>query len=407
MSLPKDFDLQAELAKCKTAEDIAGKNGLVQRLIGNMLEQLLQKEMDEHLGYKKHDVEGHHSGNSRNGISKKRLKSNYGNIELEVPRDRNSEFEPIAVKKHQKNISSFDDKIISMYAKGMTIRDIQSHIQELYGCELSPTLISNITDKVMDVALEWQSRPLERVYAIIYFDAIHYKVKENDRVVCKAAYTCLGIDIDGKKDILGIWVGESEGAKFWLRICTEMQNRGVKDILIACIDGLKGLAEAIKAVFPQVQIQLCIIHMIRGSIKYIPSKHSKEFIKDLKTVYGAPSEEIAHQNLRKIEAKWGDKYPLAIKPWFSHWENVKTFFFYPEAIRRMIYTTNAVESLHRQFRKVTKNRAIFPTDEALLKMLFLAARDVSKKWTMPLREWKAVISYLSIAFGDRIGANNG
>lgn len=402
MSTSKIEDLQAELAKCKTTEDLMGKKGLVQRLVGDMLQQMLQKEMDEHLGYEKHSPQGYNSGNSRNGHTKKNVKSNYGPIDLEVPRDRAGEFEPVVVKKHQRTISSFDDKIISMYARGMTTRDIQAHMQELYGLDMSPAMISNITEKVMDIANEWQSRSLQSIYTIVYFDAIHYKVKEGSKVVSKAAYTCLAIDREGKKEILGLWIGEAEGAKFWLKVCTELKNRGVQDILIACIDGLKGLPDAIKAVFPEVNIQLCIIHMIRNSIKYIPTKYSKEFIKDLKAIYTAPTMDVGYQNLEQLQVKWEHHYPLAVKPWVVHWENVKTFFSFPETIRRITYTTNAVESLHRQFRKVTKNKGVFPTDESLMKMLFLAGRDVSKKWTMPNREWKTVISYLSIAFGERL-----
>jgi putative transposase len=402
MTLPQNFDLKAELAKCKTADDLTGKNGLVQRLIGGMLEQLLQNEMDEHLGYEKHSSTGHLSGNSRNGKTRKALKSNYGTVEVEVPRDRNSDFDPIAVKKHQRSISSFDDKIISMYAKGMTTRDIQSHVLELYGTELSPALISNITEKVMELATEWQSRPLQNVYPIIFFDAIHYKVKENGKVVSKASYTCLGIDTEGKKDVLGIWIGEAEGSKFWLRVCTELQNRGVKDVLIACIDGLKGLPDAIRIVFPKVAIQLCIIHMIRNSIKYVPHTNSKEFMVDLKNIYRASTEEAAYQNLIKLQNKWESKYALSVKPWIVNWENIRTFFEFPEQIRRLIYTTNAVESVHRQLRKVTKNKSVFPTDESLVKMLFLAIRDVSKKWTMPMHGWKTIISYLSVTYGERL-----
>lgn len=406
MSLPHKFDLQAELAKCRTAEDLTGKNGLVQRLIGGLLEQMLQKEMDEHLGYEKHSSKGNLSGNSRNGVSKKNLKSNYGSLDIELPRDRNSDFVPITVKKHQRSISSFDDKIISMYAKGMTTRDIQSHIQELYGFEMSPAMISNITDKVVEVAIEWQARPLQSVYPIVFFDAIHYKVREDGKIVSKAAYTCLGIDHEGKKDILGLWIGESEGAKFWLKICTELNNRGVQDIFIACIDGLKSLPDAIKAVFPEVKIQLCIIHMIRNSMKYIPTKYAKEFVVDLKKIYGASILEEAEKQREQLYEKWNSKYPLAVNPWIVHWDHIKTFFEFSGPIRRIIYTTNAVESLHRQFRKVTKNKALFPTDQALFKMLFLAARDVSKKWNLPIREWKTVISYLSIAYGKRLGLTN-
>lgn len=396
-----NIDLNAELKKCKTMEDLTGKNGLLQRLLKGMMENLLEQEMEEHLGYEKHSPKGDRSGNTRNGKNAKTVTSSFGPVDIEVPRDRNSEFEPQVVKKRQKDISSFDDKIISMYAKGMTTRDIQSHIQDLYGIEISPTTVSNITNKVVDVALEWQSRPLSSVYAVVFFDAIHYKVKEDGKVICKAAYTCLGIDLEGKKEILGLWVGESEGAKFWLRICTELQNRGTSDILIACIDGLKGLPEAITSVFPEVEIQLCIVHTIRNSMKYVHSKYVKEFLKDLKAVYGAPSEAIALAHREKLQEKWEEKYPLAVKPWINHWENLKTFFAFPDSIRKLIYTTNAVEALHRQFRKVTKNKAVFPSDEALLKMLFLASRDICKKWTMPLRDWKNMISQLTIFFEDR------
>lgn len=408
MSLPKNIDFkqldfQEELAKCKTAEDIVGKDGLIKKLIGNMLEHILQKEMDEHLGYDKHSFIGDNSGNSRNGKTKKTLKSNYGSIDIEVPRDRNSDFDPIVVKKHQRNLGEFDNKIISMYAKGMSTRDIQSHIQDLYGFDISPTMISNITDTVMDLATEWQGRSLQKVYPIVYFDAIHYKVRENGKVVTKASYTCLGIDSEGRKEVLGIWIGEAEGARFWLRVCTELQNRGVKDIFIACIDGLKGLPDAIQAIFPKTVIQLCVIHMIRNSIKYIPYNHSKEFMKDLKEVYRATTEEIAYKNLELLRDKWEGKYLLAVKPWFTHWDNVKTFFSFPEPIRNVIYTTNAVEAVHRQLRKVTKSKGAFPTDESLVKMLFLAIHDISKKWTVQVRNWKNAVSYFSIEYGDRFG----
>jgi putative transposase len=394
--------LEDELNNCKTMDDLCGKNGLMQRLLGNMIEQLLEKEMDEHIGYAKHAIEGHNSGNSRNGKNAKIVQSSYGPIEIETPRDRTGEFEPQIVKKRQKNISSFDDKIISMYAKGMSTRDIQTHVQEIYGAEISATSISNITEKVLEVAKEWQSRPLHKVYPIVYFDAIHYKVREDGKVVMKAAYTCLGIDLDGKKDVLGIWIGESEGAKFWLRVFTELKNRGVYDIFIACVDGLKGMPEAINVVFPCAEIQLCIIHMIRNSFKYVSYKHSKEFVNDLKLIYRAETEERAEENLIKLQEKWEKKYPLAVKPWINHWENVKTFFKFPEEIRTIIYTTNAVESLHRQFRKVTKNRSVFPTDASLFKLLYLAVAGLSEKWTMPLQGWKTALSQFSILYGDRL-----
>lgn len=396
------INLDQELANCKTMEDLCGKNGLMQRLLGNMVEQMLEKEMEEHVGYTKHSIEGNNSGNSRNGKSSKTVQSSYGPVDIEVPRDRNGEFEPQLVKKRQTNISSFDQKIISMYGKGMSTRDIQAHVFEIYGAEISPTSISNITEKVLDVAKEWQSRPLQKLYPIVYFDAIHYKVREGGKVITKAAYTCLGIDFSGRKDVLGIWIGESEGAKFWLSVFTELKNRGVQDIFIACVDGLKGLPEAINAIFPKAEIQLCIIHMIRNSFKYVSSKYSKEFVKDLKLIYRAETEEKAEDNLQKLQEKWGEKYPLAVRPWANHWENIRTFLKFPEEIRTIIYTTNAVESLHRQFRKVTKTRAVLPSDDSLFKLLFLAVSGLSDKWTMPIKGWKSALSQFAILYGNRL-----
>lgn len=397
-----NYDLNKELDMCETMEDLTGRNGLIQKLVGGMVEKMLEKELENHLGYEKHSVKGNKTGNSRNGKSKKLIQSSHGAIEIEVPRDRNSEFEPKLIKKRQRHISSFDDKIISMYARGMTTRDIQEHIKDLYGADISPSMISSITDKVLEVAEEWRSRPLENMYPIIFFDAIHYKVREGGKIVSKAAYTCLGINMEGYKEILGIWIGESEGAKFWLQIFTELKNRGVKDILIACMDGLKGLPDALRSVFPDTEIQLCIIHMIRNSMKYIPHKHIKEFMVDLKEVYGAPTEAKGERSLLSLDEKWGKKYALSVKPWISHWDNLKTFFKFPEEARKLMYTTNAVESLHRQFRKVTKNRSVFPTDESLLKILYLASENVRKKWTMPVRGWKEAISYFGIAYEDRL-----
>lgn len=371
-------------------------------MLGNMVEQMLEKEMEEHLGYEKHAIEGRNSGNSRNGKNKKAVQSSYGNLEIDVPRDRSGDFEPQLVKKRQRSINAFDEKIISMYAKGLSTRDIQAHIQEIYGADISPTAVSHITEKVVEVAKEWQCRPLERIYPIAYFDAIHYKVRESGRVVTKAAYTCLGIDLEGKKEVLGLWIGESEGAKFWLRVFTELKNRGVEDIFIACVDGLKGLPEAIEAVFPDTAVQLCVIHMIRNSIKYLPHKHSKAFMSDLKRVYRAVSEEEAAERLIDLQQTWEEKYPLAVNPWVTHWENVKTFFSFPEEVRRIVYTTNAVESLHRQFRKTTKNRAVFPNDESLLKLLYLTVQGLSERWTLPVRGWKSALSQFSILYGSRL-----
>jgi len=396
------MNLDEELKKCETIEDLTGRNGLIQKLVGGMIETLLEKEMEEHLGYEKHFPKGNHSGNSRNGKNRKTVHGSHGDIEIGVSRDRNGEFEPKLIKKRQTHINSFDDKIISMYARGMTTRDIQGHIKEIYGANISPSTISGITDKVIAVAEEWQSRPLEKIYPIIFFDAIHYKVREGGKVITKAAYSCLGINLEGKKDILGAWIGESEGARFWLQVFTELKNRGVDDIFIACMDGLKGLPEALQSLFPQTEVQLCVIHMIRNSLKYIPHKYSKEFVCNLKEVYQAPTEAYGEKQLLALEEKWSKRYPLAVKPWIRHWENLKTFFKFPEEIKKLIYTTNAVESLHRQFRKVTKTRAIFPSDAALIKMLYLASRNVSKRWTMPIRGWKEALSYFGVAYEDRL-----
>ena len=394
-------NIQEDLKKCRTIEDLMGKNGLLKRLSKQMIEEMLETEMNEHLGYEKHSSEGINSGNSRNGKSPKTVKSSFGEMDINTPRDRNGEFDPVIVKKRQTDISSFDEKIISMYGKGMTTRDIQDHIKDIYGADISPTTVSNITDKVSGLVVEWQSRPLQNIYPIVFFDAIHYKVRDEGKVVTKAAYTCLGIDLSGIKEVLGIWVGENEGAHYWLGICNELKNRGVEDILIACVDGLKGFPDAINTVFPKTEIQLCIIHMIRNTLKYVGSKYQKEFMADLKLVYKAPTEDKAKAELDNLEDKWGGKYPLVIKSWRRNWENLSTYFKFPEEIRRMIYTTNAVEALHRQMRKVTKNRSIFPNDEALSKILFLAIRDVSKKWTMPLQNWAFTISQLAVIFEGR------
>ena len=394
---------KSDLAKAKNYDDLMGKDGAIKKLIAKSLEQMLESELTEHLGYEKHSPTGKNTGNSRNGKTHKTLKNDNGEIEITVPRDRNGEFDPVIVKKYERTIGPIEDKIISMYAKGMTTRDIQSHIQELYGLDVSATLVSNITDKIVNTATEWQNRPLETIYPIVFFDAIHYKVKdETKRVISKAAYTCLGVDVNGRKDLLGLWVGEAEGANFWLSVFTELKNRGMKDVLVACVDGLKGFPEAINTVFPMAEIQLCVIHQIRNTLKYIASKDQKEFMKQLKPVYSAPTEEAALESLKMLEDTWAKKYPLALKSWRQNWNNLSTFFKYPEEIRTVIYTTNAVEAVHRQFRKVTKTRSLFPNDDALKKMLYLAYRDLSKKWTMPIRNWAIVISNFSIIFEERL-----
>lgn len=398
--------LKADLKTAKTYDDLMGKDGAIKKLISSSLEQMLEAELTEHLGYERYSPNGKSSGNSRNGKTHKTLKNDNGQIELTVPRDRESTFDPIIVKKYERTIGPIEEKIISMYAKGMTTRDIQTHLTELYGLDVSPTLISNITDKIVHLATEWQNRPLETLYPIVFFDAIHYKVKDeiSRRIVSKAAYTCLAVTLEGKKDLLGLWIGEAEGANFWLGVLTELRNRGVQDILIACIDGLKGFPDAIETIFPKTEIQLCVIHQIRNTLKYIASKDQRAFMQQLKTIYTAPTEEAALEKLTLLEETWGKKYSLALKSWKQNWPNLSTFFKYPQEIRTMIYTTNAVESVHRQFRKVTKARTLFPHDDALKKMLFLAYRDLSKKWANPTPNWAFVISQFSIIFDDRIGA---
>lgn len=393
-----------DLSKAKTYKDLMGKDGAIKKLMKASIENMLEAEMTEHLGYEKHSPAGNNSGNSRNGTSSKTVISDSGEFPLIIPRDRKGEFEPIVVKKHESRLGELEDKIISMYAKGMTTRDIQAHIEEIYGAQISPVLVSQITDKVQGLAIEWQNRPLESVYPIVFFDAIHYKVRDEStkKVASKAAYTCLGLNIEGKKDLLGLWVGEAEGAAFWLNVMTELKNRGVKEICIACVDGLKGFPDTINTVFPNTEVQLCIVHQIRNSMKFVASKDQKSFARDLKTIYSAVTEESALINLSTVEEKWGKKYILAMKSWKANWNHLAVFFKYPQEIRTMIYTTNAVEALHRQFRKVTKARALFPNDDALKKMLFLAYRDIAKKWNMPVRNWSIVIGHFSIIFDTQL-----
>jgi len=394
--------LEKDLSKAKTYEDLMGKDGAIKKLLKSSLENILESELGDHLGYEKHSTKGNNSGNNRNGKTYKTIKTDQGEIDIKIPRDRQSSFDPVVVKKYEKTLGPIEDKIISMYAKGMTTRDIQSHVEELYGLEVSPTTISNITNSIVVHAKEWQTRALSEIYPIVFFDAIHYKVRQEGKVVSKAAYTCLAIDLDGHKDMLGLWVGEAEGANFWLGILTELRNRGVKDILISAVDGLKGFPEAIESVFPGCEVQQCIIHQIRNTIRYVASKNQKEFINDLKAVYTSPTEEAGLLQLDKLEEKWGKKYPYPINSWKNNWNNLAVFFKYPDEIRRMIYTTNAVENLHRQFRKVTKNRSLFTNDDSLTKMLYLAYRDISKKWIMPVKNWAFIFSQLSVKFDERL-----
>ncbi|ACB84473.1 IS256 family transposase [Natranaerobius thermophilus] len=391
-----------EMMKEGKLKDVNDIQDLLKEQFGELIEEMLEGELDHELGYSKYDYREKETTNSRNGKREKQLKSNYGNLEIEVPRDREGEFEPQVVKKNQRDVSSIDDQVLSMYAKGMTVRDIQTHLQELYGVDASPTLISGITDKIVPLIKEWQNRPLSRIYAHVVMDAVHYKVRQDGRIVNKAAYMAIGIDLDGMKDVLGIWIGENESSKYWLKIINELKNRGVEDILIVSIDGLKGFEDAIHAVYPQTEIQSCIIHQIRNSTRYISYKDRKEFCSDLKNVYRAPTEEVALIELDKLEEKWGDKYEISIRSWRNNWDKLSVMFKYPEEVRKLIYTNNSMESYNRQLRKVTKSKSIFPTDESLLKMLYLATMDITKKWTMRTKNWAQILGQLSIYFEGRI-----
>lgn len=390
------IDYQEELEKCHTMEDITGPDGLIQRVIRDAVEQVMNREMEEHIAEEKEN--GRLA--VRNGTSPKTLKTSYGNIAINVPRTREAGFEPEIIKKRSVVEEGMEAQIISMYAKGMSVRDITSHLKALYGVDISAGTISNITDKINDEAKEWYSRMLERFYPVVFLDAVHFKVREDGRIVTKAAYVALGIDAEGCKDILGIWVGENEGAKFWLKVCTELKNRGVEDILIVCIDGLKGFPDAIRTVFPDTRVQICVIHQIRNTLKYVSYKDQKAFMKDLKRVYAAESEEIAMGNLESMMENW-KKYQAVLKGWLDKWENLSTYFSYGSQIRKLIYTTNTIEGFNRQLRKVTKSKALFPNDEALKKTLYLCTQDIVKKWSMPYRDWGETYGQFIIEFGER------
>ena len=400
-----NFDYNEEVKKCKTIDDVLGKNGLVQKLVKDVLENILEAEMDEHLGRDKYqrqnDIEPSER-NYRNGYSQKNLRSSFGDVDLDIPRDRRSEFEPQIVKKYETVCNELDKKIISLYAKGMTTSYIQAEIEDLYGITISPSMVSKITDKVIATATEWQNRMLDKIYPIVYLDAMYFKVRSNGKIVNKAVYICLGYTMEGYKDILGLWVDEAEGAKFWLGICNDLKNRGVKEILIACMDGLKGLPQAIQTVFPSANIQTCIVHQIRNSIKYIASKDKKSFMKDLKEVYKAATEELALAQLDKLKETWGNSYGMVIDSWYNNWNNLSTFFDFSPRIRKMIYTTNALEGFNRQVRKYTKSRTIFPTDESLNKCVYLATMEIMEKWTQPVPNWGATLAELTLFFTEEL-----
>lgn len=401
--MPSAEEVQKELAKAKSMDDFFGKEGIFARLFANTIETMLETELSEELGYEPYEAKGKNSGNSRNGHYPKKVRTSAGETTIQVPRDRNGEYEPQVVKKRVANTNELEDKIIAMYAKGMSVRDIQDTLKELYGVEVSPATLSAITDKVWELVEAWQNRPLASIYPIIYLDAIHIKLRREGKVETTGVYTVLGVDLDGHRDVLGHWLGEgSETSNFWLSVVTDLQARGVQDIFIACMDGLSGFRDAVLAVFPRTQIQRCIIHQIRNSLKYVTWTDRKNFMADLRLVYQAATREAADAQLRQLNEKWGDKYAIAIRSWQNNWEDLTTFFAYPAEIRRLIYTTNSVEAYHRQLRKVTKSKGAFPTPQAARKLLFLAHREILKKWTMPIYNWALILNQLVIRFEDRM-----
>ena len=386
-----------------TQEELFGDNGLVRSLTSRLLNRILETEMDVHLGYKKNSNEGDNSGNSRNGYSKKTVLTQAQEVELNVPRDRNSEFEPEIVPKYAKRLPLFNDQIISLYSRGMTTRDIQAHLNEIYGVNVSPELISRVTDAVHEDVRSWRTRPLDSIYPIVYLDALCIKSRQSGKNENKALYLALGINMEGRKEVLGFYLSENEGAKFWLGVLTDLKNRGVQDIFIACMDGLTGFPDAVRAVYPTAKVQLCIVHMVRNSTKYVSYKDLKAVCHDLKQIYTAVNEEEALEALEDFGKNWNSKYPMIQRSWEAHWDDLNEFFAYPEEIRRVIYTTNAIESLNASLRKVTKNRAAFPDDEAIMKIMYLAIQKASKKWTMPIRNWGLALNQFAILFGaDRV-----
>jgi len=383
-------------------EDLLGEKGLLHQLTKALIEKALGAELTEHLGYEKYEEKGRNSGNSRNGSSKKKLIGKQGEIEVEIPRDRNAEFQPQLIKKNQKRFDGFDDKVISMYSRGMTTREIQAHLEEIYGVEVSAALISEVTNAVIEEVRAWQTRPLDAVYPIVYLDAIQVKIRTEGKVSNKAIYLAIGVNLKGYKEVLGMWASENEGARFWLSVVTELKNRGVKDIFLACIDGLKGFPEAIESVFPKTQIQLCVIHVIRNSLAYVSYKDLKKIVLDMKLIYQAVTETDAEIALELFADKWQSRYPMAVQVWKSNWRHIRTFFAFPLEIRKAIYTTNAIESVNFSLRKISKNRALFPNDESVFKLFYLAIKNISKKWTMPIQNWIDTINQFSIFFEDRV-----
>ena len=398
----KEMELVSLLMQdCKNTGDIQSK---LKRLFAGTIEQMLEAEMDEHLGYEKHSIAGNNSGNSRNGYNHKNIISDYGESDIAIPRDRNGEFEPKVLEKWQTRTNEIEQKIMAMYAKGMSQRDIEDSLRELYGADIPQTLISKITDRILPEVNEWQNRPLESIYPIVYFDGIVFKSRKDNQIVNKCVYTVLGIDMEGQKDILGTWISENESASFYASLCSDLKKRGVADIFIACHDNLKGLGDAINAVFPKTKQQLCIVHQVRNSAKFVPYKDRKAICADLKKIYGAINIDDAEYAKEEFREKWDKKYPSIMRSWDANWAELSTFFQYPEEIRKLIYTTNAVEGYHRMVRKFTKSKAIFPTDDSIRKVVYLSVKEISKKWTLPVRDWGLVYSQVMIYFEDRFAA---
>jgi putative transposase len=398
----KEMELVSLLMQdCQSTGDIQSK---LKRLFAGTIEQMLETEMDEHLGYEKNSIEGNNTGNSRNGYNHKTIISDYGESEVAVPRDRNGEFEPRVLAKRQTRTDEIEQKIMAMYAKGMSQRDIEDNLREIYGADVSQALISKITDKILPEVNEWQNRPLDAIYPIIFFDGIVFKSRKDSQIINKCVYSVLGIDMEGHKDILGTWISENESASFWAGVASDLKKRGVSDIFIACHDNLKGLGEAINAVFPKTKQQLCIVHQVRNSVKFVPYKDRKAVCTDLKRIYGAVNLDDAEYNLEEFREKWSKKYPAILRSWDENWAELTTFFEYPQEIRYLIYTTNAVEAYHRMVRKFTKSKAIFPTDDSIRKVVFLSIKEITKKWTMPARDWGMAYSQLVIFFADRLVA---
>ena len=401
MNNNEDALIKELLANYKGPEDLIGQNGLLKRLTKKLVEGALGAEMTHHLGYEKHDPAGEGTGNSRNGASSKTIKGDFGQVAIEVPRDRDGSFEPRIVAKHQRRFTGFDDKILSMYARGMSTREIQGHLAEIYQVEISPSLISEVTDAVVEDVKTWQTRPLENLYPVIFLDALMVKMRHEGRVENRAVYVVVGIDLQGQKDVLGLWTSASEGARFWLQVLTDLKNRGVKDVFIACVDGLKGFPQAIETVFPQAQVQLCIVHLTRASLNYVNWKERKAVALDLKAIYRADTAVLAEQELQTFSEKWGARYPTIAPIWRRNWEGVIPFFAFPADVRRIIYTTNAVESLNMSLRKIIKTRGAFPSEEAALKLLFLALRNVIDRWET-VQHWKEAMARFTLLWEDRI-----